>query len=122
MERKNRKEETMNKFALIGLLLLSVVAWAGAEPDAADYPLNVHVSSCRFKQLNPHILRLSVAIDGKKYELEAFSYHLLAPGDYKAKLVPAKRKITDPYEVDQTYELLFPDKKTKRYVLVGLWE
>ena len=45
---------------------------------------------------------------------------LLALGDYKAKLVQDVHKTT--YESSQAYEFLFPDKKTRRFFVVGQTE
>jgi len=41
----------------------------------------------------------------------------LALGDYKAKLVRDEHKTS--YESAQVYEFLFPDKKTRRFEVVG---
>jgi hypothetical protein len=65
--------------------------------------------------------RLEVTIDGKKYELRARGINaLLALGDYKAKLVRDEHR--SPYDSYQVYEFLFPDKKTRRFEVVGHWE
>jgi hypothetical protein len=44
---EDRNEENLKKMALAVLLLFSALAWAGAEPNPADYALTVHVSSAR---------------------------------------------------------------------------
>ena len=96
---------------------LSMRAWAGAKPDPAEYTINVHVSSSSigpgFKQV------LDVVIEGKKYELdsELALNRLLALGDYKAKLV--KNEHTTANDSYQVYEFLFPDMKTRRFLLIG---
>ena len=41
----------------------------------------------------------------------------MAPGDYKAKLV--KDEHLTAYESTQIYEFLFPDKKTRKFIVVG---
>jgi len=112
----------VNKLALAVLLFLPALAWAGTVPNPADYTINVHVSSARVRQ--NAVLTLKVVIDGKKYELESSNYpsSLLAPGDYKAKLVPVKVKDPHPYDIRKTYEFLFPDNTTRKYTLVGLSE
>jgi hypothetical protein len=46
----------------------------------------------------------------------------LAPCDYQAKTVEVKVKDAHPYDVHRTYEILFPDKKTRRYALTGITE
>ncbi len=45
---------------------------------------------------------------------------MLALGDYKAKLVEDKHIST--YESSQMYELLFPDKTTKKFIVSGQFE
>jgi hypothetical protein len=112
----------MKKFVLAVLMLCSALAWAGAEPNPADYTLNVHVGSSRINGRG--FVRLKVVIDGKKYELEGQDNEsgLLAPGDYKAKAVVVKVKDAHSYDVYGAYELLFPDKKTRRYGVVGILE
>jgi hypothetical protein len=64
---------------------------------------------------------LSVVINGKKYELQGVGTEaVLAPGDYKAKLVKDEHKTA--YDSYQLYEFLFPDMKTRLYHLVGVTE
>jgi hypothetical protein len=111
------------------VLLLCAFSWAGS--NAAEYSINVHVSSSQWV-MAPAIItgpqavqRLNVIIDGKKYELEAPTLRanlqagvtLLAVGDYKAKLVQDVHKTT--YEFSQAYEFQFADKKTRKFIVVG---
>ena len=69
------------------------------------------------------VLRLLAIIDGKKYTLDALTFFnyakvtLLEVGDYKAKLVRNVHRTA--YESSQTYKLLFPDGKTRKFVVVG---
>ncbi len=58
----------MKKLALVIVLLCSALAWAGAEPNPADYNINVHVSLARVNGRGA--IRLKAALDGKKCELE----------------------------------------------------
>jgi len=109
----------MKKMALVVLLLFSALAWAGAEPNPADYNLNLHVSSSRLNDRG--LVRLKVIIDGKNYELEG-SDAPLALGDYKAKTVEFRVKGAHSYDVYGKYEILFSDKKTRTYILVGVME
>jgi hypothetical protein len=112
----------MKKLAVVVVILFSALAWAGAEPNPADYTINIHVSSSR---VNGHgLIRLKVILDGKKCELEGIDGEssLLVPGDYKAKTVALKVKDAHTYDVYGAYEFLFPDKKTRRYQLVGITE
>jgi hypothetical protein len=102
-------------------LLLAANAWAGTAPNAADYVINVHVSkSCMVRGDNSalHWQKLSVVIDGKNYKLESVGAPnmLLTPSDYKARLTKDEQK--KEYESLQIYEFLFPDQKTRRFVVV----
>jgi hypothetical protein len=45
---------------------------------------------------------------------------LLILGDYKARLLKDEHK--NAYEIYQMYQFLFPDKKTRWYLLAGVWE
>ena len=107
----------MKRLALVVVLLFSALAWAGKAPAPAEYKLIVHVTSSRLSEHNWP--RLTVIIDGKKYELQGVpTLALLAPGDYKAKLVKDEHKTT--YDSYRIYEFLFPDMKTRQYHLVGI--
>jgi hypothetical protein len=119
---ENRNEEAMKKLVFVTLLLCSAMAWAGQEPNPADYTINLHVSSSRVNSRG--LIRLKVILDGKKCELEGIDAEssLLVPGDYKAKTVPLKVKDVHTYDVYGDYEFIFPDKKTRRYALVGITE
>jgi hypothetical protein len=109
---------------------------ATAKPNPAEYTVAVHVYSsgmasicnntfgspgCKLRQ------HLNVVIDGKKYELNSKNYAdaALMTGDYKAKLItgeppdPYTDKPPTSYEYHQIYEFLFPDGKTRRYLVVG---
>lgn len=111
----------MKKVALLVMLLCSAWARAGAEPNPADYTINVHVSSARID--SPGLMRLQVTLDGKKCELQSLDdSFLLAPGDYKAKSIPVKVKDLHTYDVYASYEFLFSDGKTRKYSLVGITE
>jgi len=125
-------EGSMKKIALLVLLLLATFSWAASNPD--EYSINVHVSASHWVMaptvlLGPEpVLRLNVIIDGRKYELEARAaianleagVTLLTPGDYKAKVIQDVHKTA--YESSQAYELLFPDKKTRKFMVVGQTE
>ena len=65
---------------------------------------------------------MSVVIDGKKYELlcERATGTILALGDYKAK--PVKDEHNTTYDSIRVYEILFSDKKTRRFEVVGQTE
>ena len=110
----------MKKITLTLLLLLSAFTLAGSNPNPADYTVNVHVSRSR----NRGGQRLNAVIDGKKHEFEVYGggggAMLLALGDYKAKLVKDEHKGT--YDSLQIYEFLFPDQKTRKFLVVGLTE
>ena len=111
----------MKSFIFTLIVFLSATTWAA--PAAPEYNINVHVSASRMViegKSSAHQQSLSVVIDGKKYELESdtFPNSLLMLGDYKARLVrddEGKGK----YESWRVYELVFPDKKTRQYLVVG---
>jgi len=109
----------MKKVAVVVVMLCCALAWAGKDPSPTEYTVIVHVTSSRLSEGNWP--RLSVIIDGKKYELQGpATVALLSPGDYKAKLVKDEHKtVYDSYRV---YEFLFPDMKTRQYHLVGITE
>lgn len=111
----------VKKIAIAVLLLLSAQIWAGEAPIPAEYTINVHVSSSSVV-VERGCQLLEVVIDGKKCELasELSLSRLLALGDYKAKLVKDEHKTT--YDSYQVYEFLFPDKKTRQFLLVGQTE
>lgn len=100
------------------LFLMSSLAWAGST-DPTDYTVNVHVSKSYYGSHGEQ--RLKVLIDGHKCELSATGdTMLLALGDYKARLVKDEHRGT--YAVHKVYEFLFPDKKTRKFWLVGQTE
>ena len=109
----------MKRTALVVLFLLGTLgtlAPAAQTPD--EYPVTVHVISSYYQDgVFGRPQRLDVLIDGKKFSLfGSTATALLALGDYKAKLVKDLHKTT--YESYQEYELLFPDKKTRKFVIV----
>jgi hypothetical protein len=107
----------VKKITVTILLLASVFAWAGAEPNPAEYTVYIHVSSSSIADGGRQ--QLSVVIDGKNYALESQSVPnvLLAVGDYKAKLVKDEHRTT--YDSSQAFEFLFADKKTRRFDVIG---
>jgi hypothetical protein len=110
----------VKKIAIAVLLFLSALSWAGENPNPTDYTVTIHVS---LSNLSPGDRQdLSVLIDGKKYELlcQCAPGTLLALGDYKAKLVKDEHKTT--YDSSRVYELLFADKKTRKFEVVGQTE
>jgi hypothetical protein len=118
--------QNVTKIALFAVLLAAAPATAQSP---ADYTITVHVSSSRWAIVPGNLATasvqlLDVVIDGKKYDLEANapsnSPSVLALGDYKAKLVQDEHKTA--YESSETYELLFPDKKTRKFMVVGQTE
>jgi hypothetical protein len=118
-------EDIMKKLALVGLLCFSAMLWAGANPNPDEYNINVHVSSSRMTFIDNRIVgqqELKVVIDGKKYELKGSGglNVLFALGDYKAKLVQDSHRTA--YDSDQVYEFLLPDKKTRKFRVVGQTE
>jgi hypothetical protein len=122
------------KKSLFALLLLApVLAWA--KPKPADYTITVHVQSSHMSYECDSTLaighpdcgkrqHLNVIIDGKKYELDGGQRdYLLRVGDYKAKvLADDSQDDSSPegsYEYRLKYEFLFPNGKTRKYLVVG---
>jgi hypothetical protein len=106
--------------ALFVLLLLATLAPATPAPD--EYSINVHVTS---SYLLGAVQGLDVVINAKKYQLGGFSGAtrpglLLALGDYKAKLIKDEHQTA--YDSSQEYEFLFPDNKTRKFIVVGQCE
>jgi hypothetical protein len=110
----------MKNAALFVLLMLSNPALAA--PGQDEYSINIHVTSSFFLFAGGTAgQELNVIIDGKKYELSGLTAGpLLALGDYKAKLIKDEHKTS--YESIQVYEILFPDKKTRKFTVVGQTE
>lgn len=113
----------MKKIALGIFLLVPTFFWAA--PNSDGYSINIHVISSSFVTVPGMggsagaVQKLSVLIEGKKYELSALASRggLLALGDYKARLVRDEHKTT--YESRQEYEFVFPDKTTKKFHVSG---
>ena len=113
----------MKRIVLCNLLLLSALAWAGTNPNPADYTTRVHVRASRMApDGGARWQELDVVIDGKSYELvsDDVPNTLLALGDYKAKLVKDEHRAA--YESYQVYEFLFPDQKTRKFIVIGKTE
>ena len=116
----------MKQAVLFVLLAVSIFVWAAPNPD--EHPINVHVISSYFVastgmfEKSVTVQKLSVLIDGKKYELSALATKagLLTPGDYKAKLVRDEHMTA--YESYQAYELVFPDKNIRKFFVTGQTE
>jgi hypothetical protein len=123
------------KYFFAILFLTPVLAWG--KPNPAEYTVAVHVQSSRMVSSFSYVLshsewdqkqQLEVVIDGKKYELISKDWpdFALMIGDYKAKLLPDDfhegQNLPKSYEYHQQYEFLFPDGKTRKYVVVGATE
>jgi hypothetical protein len=110
----------MSRIALAVLLFLSAHAWAGENPDPAEYSITIHVSSSNTPPGGRQ--DLGVIIDGRKYELLSNlpTGTLLTLGDYKAKLVTDEHK--NAYDSVRVYEFLLSDKKTRKFEVTGQTE
>ena len=120
--RKKEARNLVKHTALSCVLVLSACAWAGLNPNSAEYTINVHVTKSRMILRDTSISyqqMLDVVIDGKKYDLESVNYPntLLVLGDYKAKLVKDEHR--GGYDSFQVYEFLFSDRKTRQFRVVG---
>jgi hypothetical protein len=114
-------EAAMRKVVFAILLALPALALGEKAPNPAEYTITVHVQSSRLADeigLTRAQL-LKVVIDGKNYQLESNlgGLNLLRVGDYKAKVLPDKHTWT--YEYELKYEFLFPDGKTREFIVVG---
>jgi hypothetical protein len=67
---------------------------------------------------------LKVEIDGKTYDLgsETLKWYagVLRTGSYKARML--KQDAKRSYEYNRTYELLFPDGRTRKYQVTAEYE
>jgi hypothetical protein len=104
------------KRAALFVLLFATLAPAAPAPD--EYSINVHVTSSYRGAGGDLGQQMDVVIGGKKYQLSAGGNgFLLATGDYKAKLTKDEHKTT--YESYQEYEFLFPDMKTRKFMVTA---
>jgi hypothetical protein len=127
----------MKNLSLALLLLASMPAWAEKPPNPADFNTVVHVqashlisfctenwgflnsggagkaSRCSIKQ------QLNVVINGKKFELNSKDeiVAVLHTGDYKAK--ETLGAASPAVEYNASYDFLFPDGTTRKYLVVG---
>lgn len=104
-------------FALI--LVLPSLLYA-ENPNPSDYSVVVHVQSSRLVVDHDGVAQdLTATINGKHVELEGtpLQQYVLRTGDYKAKVV--KDEHSRSYEYQMTYEILFPDGKTRKFLVVG---
>lgn len=121
----------MKKAVLMFVLIFSVSLWAG-EKDKAEYNINVHVSGVEWFPANgAAYMKLDVIVDGKKLlmyvspsSIHPGTFSSTAPvlnlGNYKARL--SKDKASASYETEQAYELLMPDGKVVKCILMGMHE
>ncbi|MGA2352298.1 MAG: hypothetical protein ABSF70_17815 [Terracidiphilus sp.] len=123
----------MKKILFVILILSSTLAWGKPKPE--EYTVTVHVQSSGLALTCDYIFgrqdcesrqHLYVVIDGKKYEMISGDYPWVAlvTGDYKAKRLPDNPDDNggnppNSYEYHQRYEFLFPDGKTRKYIVVG---
>jgi len=106
----------MRSVALAVLFFTASALVAAAKPNPADYNLTVHVQ-CSFSRGTSE--RLVVTVNGKQLELTTFTAILpVALGDYKARL--EQKSGGKSYEVNQTYELLFPDGQVRSFSVSGV--
>lgn len=108
------------KKVLLALLLAPALAYAEKRPpNAADYPIVIHVQSSHQVGGSAELLHMNVLIDGKKYELvdPTTNHSVLRLGDYKARV--DKDDTSKPFLLNRTYELLLPDGTTRKFVVVG---
>ncbi len=118
----------MNRFAALMMLLAALAMPVRAEdkPNPADYKVKIHVVAAEFAASSTLQQVLTVTINGRHYRLlgptssakifTGYGTGLLNPGDYQAKLVEDTHKSS--FESIQTYELLLPDGKTRKFFVI----
>jgi hypothetical protein len=122
--------------AFVFFILLSSISVYAQEtkPNPDDYKINVHVRSSRLDNSCGGVMlgssscsanqQLKVEIDGKTYDLTSRGLYahfgLLRIGDYKARMLKEDTKLGNEYS--RTYELLFPDGRTRKYQVTGEYE
>jgi hypothetical protein len=116
------KGDTVKNRTVAFLLFLSALAWAAPNALPLEYNIDVHVSASRMiLEGNDRAYRqlLSVTIDGKKYELHSIGAPnmLLMLGDYKARLEKDEHG-KGAYDSWRVYEFQFPDKRTRKFLVV----
>lgn len=120
----------MQKIHLAVFLMVSAMSWAEKPaPNPADYSILVHVLSSHIDTACSDVTngnsfcdwnqRLTVLINGKKYELDSVikKPDLLRVGDYKSKIL--KEENIHTYEYFRTYEFLLPDGSTRDYYVAS---
>ena len=118
------REDALKHRFLVFALLFSGWAWSATPPKEAQYNVNVHVVASRsvlHSEKSPRYQHLNVTIDGKNYELESVLgvWGILAIGDYKARVEDGHH---DDHDSEKVYEFVFPDGKTREYLVVGQTE
>jgi hypothetical protein len=119
----------LNSFLTLCLLLPLALAPADkkAPPNPADYTVQVQVyasySRTQNVGLGPQSVQvLSASLEGKQLELasESPTYGVLALGSYKAKSITVGgMRGAGAYDIFAGYELLFPDGRTRDYLVTG---
>lgn len=113
----------MKKIALVVLLLSTLCLAASNKND--KFNLTIHVSSS-FLTFNGSTCtnQLNILVDGINYQLvggcdhqEDVHYGPLKPGDYKARL--ATDDHSRAYLTVQTYEILYPDNRSRKFEVIG---
>ncbi|MGA3370415.1 MAG: hypothetical protein ABSC48_01505 [Terracidiphilus sp.] len=126
----------MKKLLLVILLLSSTLAWGQKTPNQADYTTVVHVQSTQLVRVCTNNMgitgmhgeyavncvnmqHLNVVINGKKFELSSKVEvnAVFRTGDYKAKEILGAAP--PAVEYNAAYDFLFPDGRTRTYVVVG---
>jgi hypothetical protein len=123
-----RNFQPIKKLALFLLLVfpLTQTALRGqkAAQDPGDYPVIVHVAFSRTVSVQSYPeQQLQVVIDGQQVELSSYAIPgILAPGDYRGRLVVNLHGPKNPtaYDLFEEYLLLLPDGKTRKFQVTGL--
>ncbi len=112
------------KKILLAVLLLSSVCFA-ANNKNDKFNLNIHVTSSTLTFNGSTCTnQLNIVVDGTNYQLvggcdhqEDVHYGPLKPGDYKARLTTDDHSRS--YLTVQTYEILYPDNRTRKFEVIG---
>jgi hypothetical protein len=120
----------MKKLAFALLLLQPIALFAASgKPNAADFPITIHVVYSRsISSGGNSCQQIEGVVDGKQIELTADdllpkSRGVLALGDYPARISPTYRAQSfhpNTYDIYQGYDLLMPDGKIRSFQLTAV--
>lgn len=109
------------KISLLAVLLWFTLPIVAAPPNAADFPITLHVLYSS-TDLGGAMQRIDVVIDGQPMELSTGVYGVLTLGDYPARV---STKVHAPkgwsaYDNVKGYDLLMPDGKVRTFTVTAM--